>query len=136
MGFFKQIKDLKETVAAAPGMIDQANQMKANAEAMAAAQQAQAAQAMAQINATTAAAVAPPGGADMDPVAGVSLQLYAEISKGLAAYNYDQSKGPEVAATKGVSADAWQAAVVEWNARMQRNPAVAKAFNTYYTSAV
>ena len=59
MGFFKQIKDLKETVAAAPGMIDQANQMKANAEAMAAAQQAAAAQAMGQMQATSAAAVAP-----------------------------------------------------------------------------
>jgi len=136
MGFFKQIKDLKDTVAAAPDMIEQANQMKANAEAMAAAQQTAAAQAMAQINATSAAAVAPAGGADFDPVAGVDLQLYAQIAKGLAAYNYDQSKGPEVAATKGVAADAWQAAVVEWNARMQRNPAVAKAFNTYYTSGV
>ena len=136
MGFFKQIKDLKETVAAAPGMIDQANQMKVNAEAMAANQQAAAAQAMAQINATSAAAVAPSGGPDFEPVAGVSLQLYAEISKGLAAYNYDQSQGPAVAASKGVMADAWEAAVIEWNARMQRNPAVAKAFNTYYTSGV
>jgi len=76
------------------------------------------------------------GGADFEPVAGVSLQLYAEISKGLAAFNYDQSKGPEVAASKGVMADSWAAAVAEWNVRMQRNPAVAKAFNTYYTSGV
>ena len=136
MGLFKQMKDLKDTVAAAPDMIDQANQMKANAEAMAAAQQAQMAQTIAQINASTAAGTAPAGGPDFEPVDGVSLQLYAEISRGLAAYNYDQSKAPEIAASKGVMADAWEAAVLEWNVRMQRNAAVAKAFNTYYTSAV
>jgi hypothetical protein len=136
MGFFKQMKDMKDMVAAAPDMVEQANQMQANAEAMAAAQQAAAAQAMAQVNATSAAAVAPAGGPDFEPVAGVDLKLYAEIAKGLAAYNYDQSAGPAVAATKGVSADAWEAAVTEWNLRMQRNPAVAKAFNTYYTSGV
>jgi len=91
---------------------------------------------MAQVNATSAAGVAPTGGPDFEPVAGVSLQLYAEISKGLAAYNYDQSKAPEIAASKGILADAWAAAMTEWNVRMQRNPAVAKAFNTYYTSVV
>ena len=136
MGIFKSLKDMKDTVAAAPDMIDQANQMKANAEAMAAAQQAAAAQAMAQAQAASAAAVAPAGGPDFEPVSGVGLQLMAEISKGLAAYNYDQSKAPEIAASKGIAADAWEAAVTEWNVRMQRNPAVAKAFNTYYTSAV
>jgi hypothetical protein len=135
MGFVKQIKDLKETVAAAPDMIDQAQQMRVNAEQMAANQQAAMAQAQAQINASTAAAMAPAGGADMEPVAGVSLQLYAEISKGLAAVNYDQSQAPAIALTKGVQPDAWEAAMTEWNARMQRNPAVAKAFNVLYTAA-
>jgi hypothetical protein len=136
MGLFKSIKDMKETIAAAPDMIDQAQQMQANAQAMAAAQQAAAAQAMAQAQAASAAAAAPATGPDFEPVEGVGLQLYAEISKGLAAYSYDQSKGPEIAASKGVSADAWAAAVAEWNARMQRNPAVGKAFNGYYTAAV
>jgi hypothetical protein len=119
MGFFKQIKDLKETVAAAPDMIDQAQQMKVNAQQMAANQQAAMAQAQAQINASTAAAMAPAGGADME----------------LAAVNYDQSQAPAIALTKGVQPDAWEAAMTEWNARMQRNPAVAKAFNALYTAA-
>jgi hypothetical protein len=82
---------------------------------------------------TPSAAAVPTEGPDFEPVAGVSLELYAEISKGLAAYNYDQSKAPEIAASKGVSADAWDAAMTEWNVRMKRNPGVAKAFNSYYT---
>ncbi len=60
------------------------------------------------------------------------IELYAEISKGLAAYNYDQSKGPELAAAKGVSPESWQAAVTGWNARMQASRDVGKRFNALY----
>jgi hypothetical protein len=78
---------------------------------------------------------AAPGGSDPDfePIAGVSLELYAEISKGLAAYDYDQSKAPELAAAKGVSAESWQGAMDGWNERMQRNRAVGQRFNALYT---
>ena len=69
---------------------------------------------------------------DFQPIAGVSIELYAEISKGLAAYNYDQSKAPELAAAKGVSAENWQAAMTGWNERMQRNRAVGQRFNALY----
>jgi hypothetical protein len=135
MGFFKQLKDLKETVAAAPDMIDQAQQMKVNAEQMAANQQAAMAQAQANINAATAAATSPVASADMEPVEGVSLQLFAEVSKGLAAFNYDITQAPAIALTKGIQPDAWEAAAKEWNDRIKRNPAVAKAFNALYMAA-
>jgi hypothetical protein len=81
-----------------------------------------------------AAAPAPaaPGAADFEPIAGVSLELYAEVSKGLAAYNYDQSKAVEIAAAKGISPADWQAAMDGWNARMH-NQAVAQRFNALYT---
>jgi hypothetical protein len=69
---------------------------------------------------------------DFDPIAGVSIELYAEISKGLAAYNYDIAKGPEVAAAKGVSADSWEAAMQGWNDRIKANRAVAQRFNALY----
>ena len=72
------------------------------------------------------------GDPDFEPIAGVSIELYAEISKGLAAYNYDQSKGPELAAAKGVGAEDWQAAMDGWNARMQSNRAVGQRFNALY----
>lgn len=143
MGLFKDLKGMKETIAAAPGMIDEAQKMAANAQAMAAQQQAAAAAYQAQANAAAMGAVpgmapgmAPAGapvGPDFEPVAGVSLELYAEISAGLAAYNYDQSKAVEIAASKGVSAEAWQSADEMWNARMKTNPAVGQRFNALYT---
>ena len=127
MGFLKQIKDLKQTVEAAPAMVDQALALKAQAE------QLQAAQQPAAPPATAVGAVppqAPAGG--LEPIAGVSLELYAEISRGLADVGYDQARAPEVAASKGVGADDWQAAMDGWNARMA-DPAVAQRFNALYT---
>jgi hypothetical protein len=133
MGFFKQMKDLKKTVEAAPGLIDQAQQLQANAQQQATAQQA-AVQAQQQaLAAQQAAGPAVAEAGDYEPIAGVSLELYAEVSKGLAAYNYDQSKAVEIAASKGVSPDNWQQAMDGWNARITANPAVAQRFNALYT---
>ena len=131
MGLFKQMKDMKETVAAAPGMVEEAQKMAANAQAMAAQQQAAAAQYMAQQQAAMATGAAT--GADFEPVAGVSLELYAEVSKGLAAYNYDPNMAPTLAGEKGIAADAWKTAGETWNARITANPAVAQRFNALYT---
>jgi hypothetical protein len=132
MGIFKQMKDMKATVAAAPGMIDQANQLAEQSRQLAATQQPAAPQAAAQ---DPQAASAPAEGPDFEPIAGVSLELYVEISKGLAAYNYDQSKAADVAATKGVTESDWTAAVDGWNARMRANSSVGQRFNALYTTA-
>lgn len=96
MGLFKQMKDMKNVVQQAPGMIDQAQQLGAQAQEMAAAQQAAAmqAQAAAQANANAQFAA---GGPDFEPIAGVSLDLYSEISRELANRGYDQSQAVEVA---------------------------------------
>jgi hypothetical protein len=128
VGFLKQMKDMKATVAAAPEMINQAQQLGANAQQMAAQNQA-------ALAASQAAAAAPGTvtGPDFEPVAGVSIALYAQISKGLAAVNYDQARAPEIAAQHGVSGANWAAAVEGWNARIQTNPAVGKQFNALYT---
>jgi hypothetical protein len=69
---------------------------------------------------------------DFDPIAGVSIELYAEISRGLAAFNYDIARGPEVAASKGVSAESWEEAMQGWNDRIKANRAVAQRFNALY----
>ena len=135
MGMFKQLKDMKGMVHDAPAMIQGAQEMGAQAQEMAALQQQQAMAAQQAAFAPQAAA-APAGGLDAsatEPIAGVSLEQYADISRGLQAYNYDQSKAVEIAAGQGVSAESWQAAVDGWNARMQANPAVAKEFNRLYT---
>lgn len=116
MGLFKQMKDMKKTVDAAPGLMAQAQQMQA---AQYAATQQQ-------------AAVAPPADAAFfEPIAGVSLELYADISRESAIRPGDLGHAAMVAAGRGVSAECWQAAMNGWNARMH-NPAVAQRFNSLY----
>lgn len=62
MGMFKQLKDLKQTVEAAPAMIEQAQALGAQAQQMAAAQQAAAqAQAAAALAAAQQASLGTPG---------------------------------------------------------------------------
>ena len=125
MGMFKQMKDMKKTVAAAPDLVDQAMQMSQQAQHMQAAQQ-QAAMAQAPMGGV-AASTGELVGPDAEPIAGVSLEQYAAICKAMGGVN-----DPSVAAAHGVAPDAWQAAQDGWTARMQRNHAVGRQFNTYF----
>jgi hypothetical protein len=130
MGLFKQMKDMRDMVNAAPGMVQQAQQLGAQAREMAvarqAAMQAQAAQ----------AGGARPGdasaGADFEPIAGVSLEQFVAVSKGVAAFDYDQSMLVRVAESKGIPAGTWQTAHRGWHDRIKANRAVAQRFNQIY----
>jgi hypothetical protein len=126
VGVFKQIKDMKQAVAATPDLVDGAMQLGAQAEQMQAAQQ----QAAAAQAAQAAAAAQPATGPDFEPVAGVSLATYAAISRDL--QGSDASELEAIAAGHGVDTAAWEQAMAEFTARMQRNPAVAKEFNRHY----
>src|ERR1700722_5238472 len=137
MGMMKRMKDMRDMTNAAPGMIAQAQQLGTQAQQMAAAQQAaaQAQMAQAQMGGGFAQPGAAPTGPDFEPISGVSLEQFAAISKGVAAYNYDQSKLVEVAASKGVDAASWEDASRGWNDRIKANPAVAQRFNLLYRAA-
>jgi hypothetical protein len=143
MGMMKRMKDAREAMAAAPGMMQQAQEMRAQAEVMGAQAQQMAAAQQAAAQARMAGAQgggfaqpgAAPTGPDFEPIAGVSLEQFAAISKGVAAYNYDQSKLVEVAASKGVDAASWDHASQGWNDRIKANPAVAQRFNVLYRAA-
>ncbi len=142
MGMMKRMKDMREMVNAAPGMMQQAQQMQqqaqmmgAQAQQMAAAQQAAAQAQLAAAQGQFAQPGAAPAGPDFEPIAGVSLEQFAAISKGVAAYSYDQSKLVEVAASKGVDAGSWDEASRGWNDRIKANPAVAQRFNVLYRAA-
>ena len=121
MVFMKQMKDVGATTTSAPEVTNQAPLLSASAQATA--------RQPATYRVPTVAAIGP----DFDPIAGVSLDLYAEISRDLAGVGYDQTKAPGLAAAKGVGAAEWDAAVAGWNARMQANPGVGQRFNALYT---
>jgi hypothetical protein len=136
MGLFKQMKDMKDAVKAAPALVDQAQQMAASA------QQYQA-QAMSQQQSVMGQAVAhqmaasgqlQPQTGGLDPIAGVDLHRYAAIVRAIAPHGYDQSLLPGIAASHGIAAHDWQQAHDGWNARIQSDPAVARAFSDAYRS--
>src|SRR5262252_6947906 len=133
MGMLKRMKDMRDMVEAAPGMVAQAQQLSAQAQQMAAAQQA-----AYQAQAGQAFGAQPGGfaeGADFDPIAGVSIEQFASVSKGVAAFGYDPAKLPEIAASKGIATADWQSAHQGWNERIKRNRAVAQRFNQLYRAA-
>ena len=103
---------------------------------MAAAQQAAAQAQMAQMGCYQAGAFQQPGlaptGPDFHPVAGVTLDQFAAVSKGIAACNYDRTKLAEVAASRGIDPVSWETASQGWNDRIKSSPAVARRFNQLY----
>lgn len=116
MGIFKKDEDknMAQLMAQTEAVKDQAN-------------------AIAAANEATAGGTIPQEGADFEPIAGVSLEQFVEVSKGLAAFNYDQTKAPEIAASKGISGENWQTAMDGWGERTKRNPAVGQRINALYT---
>jgi hypothetical protein len=145
MGIFKQIKDMKDMVNAAPALVEQAQQMGAQAQQMAAAQRAAAQARMAQYGGAQPGAFgqqagafgqpAAPAGPDFEPIDNVSLDQFAAVTKAVAAFNYDGSKLPEIAASRGIPAYAWETACNGWNARIKSNPAVAQRYNQLYRAS-
>jgi hypothetical protein len=125
MGLFKSIKDMKDLAAAAPGIVDQAQMMQANA--------AQMQQAMAQAAAYNTPQTASPE--LLAPIAGVTVEQYVAVVKGIAAYNYDQSMLPTVAASHGIDRASWETAAAGFNARVTSSPAFAQHFNALYRAA-
>jgi hypothetical protein len=144
MGIFKQIRDMKDMVNAAPGLVEQAQQMGAQAQQMAAAQRAAAQAQMAQYGGAQPGVFgqqaafgqpAAPTGPDFEPIDNVSLDQFAAVTKAVAAFNYDGSKLPQIAASRGIPACAWETACNGWNERIKSNPAVAQRYNQLYRAS-
>ena len=145
MGIFKQIKDMKDMVNAAPGLVEQAQQMGAQAQQMAAAQRAAAQAQMARYGGAQPGAFgqqagafgqqAGPAGPDFEPIDNVSLDQFAAVTKAVAAFNYDGSRLPQIAASRGIPAQAWETACNGWNERIKSNPAVAQRYNQLYRAS-
>src|SRR4029453_2191023 len=124
MSMFKQFGDMAKMVKAAPGLIAQADTLAAQSEAYRAQMDAQAVHAM-------TATAAP---SNLEPIAGVDLDRYARIVKGIAAYHYDEAKLPVVAGMFGVGPTEWAEAQAGWGARIQADRGVGRRFNELYSA--
>jgi hypothetical protein len=129
---FRQIKEMKAMLEGAPEMAEPALPMRAQAQRLA---MAQAAVRQAKAGRTRSGyaekGYAQAGGED-EPIAGVSLEQYAAISKHAAAFGHDPAKMAEFAAARGITELAWHTAVAGWNARLRADAAVARRFNLRY----
>jgi len=128
MGLFKQMKDLKTVVGAVPGIIDQTQQMQANAMAMQGTYGA----------ATVPGAAMMPGTLDpavLEPINGISLEQYARIAKTIGEQRLDQAGTEALVQRLGLSVADWQAAYDGWNARFKGNTQLSVQFGTIYQSA-
>jgi hypothetical protein len=76
-----------------------------------------------------------PRGPDFAPIAGVSVQLYAEICREVHATPDGDIKMKAIAQRHGVAPDPWDQAFSGWNARFTTNVAVAQAFVDAYRAA-
>jgi hypothetical protein len=144
MNMFKSMID---TINAAPALIESANTLAAQAQTQAAMNPAAFGTAgmpgsafpgtvgsQAAANLANQQAHGAPSVEALEPIAGVSLETYAAVSKGIAAYGYDTTKLVDVAAGLGVSAADWAVAQEGWGARIQADRAVGSRFNELYTA--
>jgi hypothetical protein len=132
VGVFKQIKDMKNVVAQTPGMVEQAQKMAQQAQQLQAAQMAAAQAQMGQM------AGAPAGGVDpalLEPIAGISLERYAQLAKSIGERKLDQAGVESFVKLQGHSPEDWQKAYDGWNARFKNNMALSVQFGSLYQQA-
>jgi hypothetical protein len=130
MGFLKQMKDLKNTVHEAPGMIAQARELGDQAQAYAAAQQ----QMVGGLGAAGAAASV--SAADLEAIDGISLERYAQLAKSVGTRKLQGAELDAFLASNGHTTAAWQAAYDGWNARMKSNMGLSTQYGLLYQSSV
>lgn len=124
-----------------PGAAGEAREMSGQAERAALAKQtAQAQRAAALARVARAWEAAKAGGLtqddpDFEPIAGVGLDQFAAVSRGIAAFGHDQSKLVHVIVSAGIPVHHWETAAQGWRDRIQGNHAVARRFNQFYREA-
>ena len=118
-----------------PGTAWQAREMSMRAEPAALAQRAAALPRAARAWEAAQAGGLAQDDPDFEPIAGVGLEQFAAVSRGLAAFGYDRSKLVHVIASAGIPVHDWETAARGWRDRIQGNHAVARCFNRFYREA-
>ncbi|MBU1226304.1 MAG: hypothetical protein KJ698_03690 [Actinobacteria bacterium] len=121
---FKKLKDLKNVVSEAPGLIEQAQKLQAQAQGMQAAQMA--------AGGGAATAIDPHL---LEPIAGVTIEKYAELAKAVGERKLDQAGIESFVQLHGLTPETWQAAYDGWNERFKGNMALSVHFGTLYQQA-
>ncbi len=132
MGVFKRMKDLKETFHQLPDMVEESQKLAAQAQQLQAAQMAAAQAQMAGMGAAPAGAV---DAALLGPIAGISLERYAQLAKSIGERKLDQAGVESFVKLQGHSPEDWQNAYDGWNARFKGNMALSVQFGTLYQQA-
>lgn len=131
MGLFKQMKDMKAVVGAAPAMIQQGQALAVNAQAM----QTMQMQSMQQAVAYNQQVGQPIAAEHLTAINGVDLPTYAWVAKQVANQGYNQALAPGFAAQRGITAADWEAAAAGWSSRMTAVPAMGPEFRRHYDVA-
>jgi len=69
---------------------------------------------------------------ELEPIAGISLASFVDVSRELARYQFDATRAVDVAAERGIERDAWMIAVTGWVERLRSCPEVAEEFERIY----
>ena len=136
VGLLKQMKDMRATLAEAPAMVAQAQELAAAAQANAQAAQSYAYPTAAGYGSAVGSGAGAGIGLDdprLVPIAGVDITLYARLSKVAATERLDEAGLRLRAVAYGVTATAWDEATAGWQARMKGDTALAVHFGAIYT---
>jgi hypothetical protein len=132
VGLFKQMKDMKTMVEAAPGLVSQAQQLGAQAQAM----QAANVQAMGQMGMPGGMPAAiDPSDPILAPIEGIDLPRYAQLSKAIGHYQLrTQEQIDDYLRSGGHTPAAWQAAYEGWNARFKTNMSLSTLYAQHFNA--
>jgi hypothetical protein len=130
MGLMKQLKQTRETLREAPGLMMQARDMAAQAQA----QEFQALQSL-QGTVPGAAMGGATSGEELAPIAGISLERYAQLAKTIGAQQMSGATLEAFLAQNGHTETDWQTAYDGWNAHMKANMAISTQFGVMFQRA-
>jgi hypothetical protein len=88
---------------------------------------------MAAVGATGAAEAIDPQ--LLEPIAGITLEQYAELSKAVGERKLDQAGIESFVQLRGLTPEAWQAAYDGWNERFKDNMALSVHYGNLYQQA-
>src|SRR4051794_11780635 len=127
MGLFKQMKQLKDMTVAAPGLLAQAQQTAAAAQAYGAQQQG----AYGAVGGFGGGGLNP-GDPRLAPIAGVDLVMYARVSKAASQEMLNADGLVLRAQSYGITAEAWHEAATGWPARMRNDMQLATHYGALF----